>query len=130
MPKIASKKKVRTGTRAKKAPPRAALVQRLWQAADGQVRQLEGRLALEELEPAERERDARTMAVLVKTLRELNALDADSEKQDLKRTGTPEAAAPEANYDDPRDIDDFRRELARRIAALVPAADPDAAGGT
>jgi hypothetical protein len=87
---------------------RVALVARLWRTAEAQVRDIEDRLLRDAQPPDERERDARTLAVLVKTLRELSALD---------EAGAP----PEAEDDDdgPRDIDEFRRDLARRMDAFV-----------
>ena len=54
---------------------RVALVGRLWRTAEAQVRDIEERLARHQQQPDERERDARTLAVLVKTMRELSALD-------------------------------------------------------
>lgn len=93
---------------------RVALVQRLWRTAETQVRDIEARLARADLVPTERERDARVLAVLVKTLRELTALD------DLNARTKP-AAADDGADAAPRDMDEFRRELARRIAAFVDA---------
>ena len=92
---------------------RAALVERLWRTADQQVQQIEERLQAAGLEPTEREGNARTLATLVKTLRDLSAVD-----QAHKPRGKQ---APKDDNDDPvpRDIDEFRRELARRIDALV-----------
>jgi len=96
---------------------RTAMVRRLWRAAEAQVRDIEVRLMRTELEPAARERDARALAVLVKTLRELTALDPQQPN--------PKTAAPaEGDADDdaiPRDMDEFRRELARRMDAFVDA---------
>ncbi len=89
---------------------RASLVTRLWQSAERQVRDIEGRLKQAAIEPAERERDARLLAVLVKTLRELNAID------DSKRG---KGAADHQDDEPPRDLDEFRRELARRMDAFV-----------
>jgi hypothetical protein len=89
---------------------RTSLVARLWQSAERQVRDIEGRLKQAAIEPAERERDARLLAVLVKTLRELNAID------DSKRG---KGAADQQNDEPPRDLDEFRRELARRMDAFV-----------
>ena len=105
---------------------RTKLVRRMWETMDGQIETLEQRLA-GKLKPAEREREVRTMALLVKTLRELNDFDGAKRKSTQKGGSNP---APEVNDDDPRDIDEFRRELARRIAALDPSATDDAAGGT
>lgn len=107
---------------------RAALVARLWKSAARQVADIDKRLRQAGIAPAERERDARMMAVMVKTVRELAALDAKGRAgghDDRTRDGEPEH--------DSRDIDEFRRELARKIDALAgeqearPAGEP--AGG-
>jgi len=88
---------------------RVSIVQRMWRAAEAQVRDIEDRLQ-DKQEPDERERDARMLAVLVKTLRELSTLDESQ--------GEPPTTA--GNDDEvPRDIDEFRRELARRMDAFV-----------
>ena len=64
------------GTRRRRlSGDRVALVGRLWRTAEAQVRDIEERLARHQQQPDERERDARTLAVLVKTMRELSALD-------------------------------------------------------
>jgi hypothetical protein len=108
----------------RKRTDREKLVQRLWRAASVQVRTLENRL---NASPEPDESSARTMAVMVKTLRDLYELDGPKQKPKAK----PEAeSSPGAKADDPRDIDEFRRELARRIAALDPGRADDAAGGT
>jgi hypothetical protein len=93
---------------------RVALVRRMWRAAEAQVRDIEDRLQGHRQQPDDRERDARMLAVLVKTLRELSSLD------DNARAGAPTMTAPPDQDDDiPRDIEEFRRELARRIHAFV-----------
>lgn len=95
---------------------RAALVARMWRTAERQVEEIEDRLAVAGLELTERESNARTLAVVAKTLRELAAVD----EAEIQRTGKQQP--PDDNIDDdpvPRDIDEFRRELARRINALV-----------
>jgi hypothetical protein len=92
---------------------RASLVKQMWRTAEAQVREIEERLRRAGQGPDERERDARVLAVLAKTLRELAALD---------QANTGAAAPPADDADDdpmPRDIDEFRRELARRIHAFV-----------
>ncbi|CAH1677478.1 hypothetical protein CHELA17_62104 [Chelatococcus asaccharovorans] len=60
------------------------------------------------------------MAVVVKTLRDLLALETDQQPTD--------ASAPKEE-DDVRDLDDFRRELADRIDRLRRARDADPALG-
>lgn len=89
---------------------RVSLVARLWRTAERQVRDIETRLAKNLQEPAERERDARVFAVMVKTLRDLVALDeADDDAKDTAR-----------HDDEPefRNIDELRRELSRRVDIL------------
>jgi hypothetical protein len=95
---------------------RAALVTRMWRTAERQVEEIEDRLKAAGLELAERESNARTLAIVAKTLRELAAVD-EAEKP---RKGKKQPSHDD-NDDDPvpRDIDEFRRELARRINALV-----------
>lgn len=92
---------------------RRALIARLWRTAARQVRGIERRLAGEPQEPAERERDARVLAVLAMTLRELAAFDAAE-----RDSGRTRQIAADDNDAVPRDIDELRRELARRLDGL------------
>ncbi len=137
----ASPKTLRRKRKTKKTPKnppskgealRDAIVRRLWKAAEQQVCDIESRLMLAEQEPAERERDTRMMAVLVKTLCELSALDGAKPGAKSARSSTP--TAPEHHDDSsddiPRDIDEFRRELARRIAGLAAEAAAETDSGT
>jgi hypothetical protein len=109
--------------KAKKKPPqsaRTAVVARLWKSAERQVADIHKRLRQAGLDPAERERDARMLAVMVKTLRELAALDDKADPHDQR---------PQPDEPDTRDIDQFRRDLARRIDALVASQQGQADGG-
>ncbi len=81
---------------------RLSLVKRLWRTAEWQVRDIEDRLRANQQPPDERERDARLLAVLVKTVRELTALRDNNEAED--------AAA---------NSDDVRRELAQKLDGLI-----------
>ena len=104
----------RRASAGRRATDRAALVARLWRTAERQVQQIEDRLKAAGLKPTEREGNARTLATLVKTLRELAAFD--------EAQGARGQKAPNDDDDDdpvPRDIDEFRRELARRMDAFV-----------
>jgi hypothetical protein len=95
---------------------RTALVARMWRTAERQVEEIEDRLAAAGLPLAERESNARTLAIVAKTLRELAIVD------DARKPGKANKQLPDDDTDDdpvPRNIDDFRRELARRIEALV-----------
>ncbi len=88
---------------------RASLIDRLWRTADRQVRDIEKRLHLDGQAPDERERDARVLATTVKTLRELRALDAAQAEQE---------PSPQDEHG-PDNLDDFRRELARKMDAVI-----------
>jgi hypothetical protein len=92
---------------------RAALVARMWRTAERQVEEIEGSLKESGLALAERESNARTLAVVARTLRELSAVD-DARKQAGK-------AAPKDSHDDavPRNIDDLRRALAKKLDEFV-----------
>jgi hypothetical protein len=104
----------RRGRRRPLTGNRLAVIRRLWRTAEAQVAEIEDRLARDPGAPEERERDARTLAVVAKTLRELRALE-DS------KPGAARRAAQADNDDDPmpQDINEFRFELARRINKLV-----------
>ena len=122
LPALRRRHLTRSGPRSREG--REALVARLWNTADRQVREIDKRLRRGEQPPDERERDARVFAVLVRTLRELNAFD-----EATNAAGASTDAADE-NDDMPKDIDEFRNELARRIHALVDEREraPDTAG--
>jgi hypothetical protein len=94
---------------------RKELIKRIWRTASAQVRDIERRVVTATQQPDERERDARALAVMVKTLRELALLDARA------ANAAREAPTEKPADDEPADIDEFRRELARRIHAFVEA---------
>ena len=106
------------GTRSA-SPARGHLLSRLWRAAERQLDEIEQRLAAavppEADAPAgpprpaaDAEKDARALAVLARTLRELSALEAEAHK----------SRKVKAEDDAVRDLDTFRRELARRLERL------------
>ncbi len=89
-----------------------ALIARLWRNASLQVDEIGQRLAHAGLSSRSTQGDARTLAVLVKTLRELVALN--------ERRTRPAKADTSNRADDeddfiPQDLDELRRELARRV---------------
>ncbi len=102
-------------------PDRAALVRRMWSAADLQVREIEQRLR-DETSPApdDRERDARVLSVLARTLRELSELDAHNPDRETAPDDDDDAV--------PRDLDELRRSLARKLEALVAGSATDIPG--
>ena len=91
---------------------RAALVARMWRTAERQVEEIEDRLKSAGLELAERESNARTLAIVAKTLRELSAFD-EARKPRGRR-------APDDDHDElPRNVDELRRSLAQKLEAFV-----------
>jgi len=100
--------------RRRRAPvlDRLSLVHRLWKAAERQATEIEARLRRPANDPVLSERDAKTLAVLARTVRELIAID-------IAGSG-PEMPAEESDTDDaiPRDLDALREALAIRIGQL------------
>jgi hypothetical protein len=92
---------------------RTALVARMWRTAERQVEEIEERAAVVGLDVAERESNARTLAVVARTLRELSAVDQaqKSRGKEVKNEDDDDAV--------PRNIDDLRRALARKLEAFV-----------
>lgn len=81
-----------------------SLVNRLWRTAERQVRDIEDRLRRNQQPSDERERDTRMLAVIVKTVRELRAMQNINADQ----TGDTRSG-----------LEEFRRELARKIDGLI-----------
>ncbi len=108
------------------SPPRAALagggetapadpsaIERLEQAVLKElstVESMRAQLGCEPLRPLDAERAARTLSSLTQTLQRL---------QRLRAGRAPDSGSNDDDDDMPRDIDEFRRELARRIRAFV-----------
>jgi hypothetical protein len=107
-PPIARRRVVEGKRRKPLASDRDSLVATLWRTAERTARDLGERLARPGASTPERERDVRMFGMTVRALRELSLFDA----------GGPAASAVD---EPPADIDEFRRELARRIHALIDA---------
>ena len=95
---------------------RAALVTRMWRTAERQVEEIEERLTVAGIELVERESNARTLAIVAKTLRELSAVDRRKRRKRRRSREKTSMTTPS-----PRNIDEFRRELARRIERSLTA---------
>lgn len=91
---------------------RRAIVARMWCAAERQVEHIEERLKSEGLDPGERESNARTLATLARTLRDLSTFDEQPRK--AKRANDNEHDQPL-----PRNVDELRRSLAEKLEAFV-----------
>jgi hypothetical protein len=105
------------------ASKRGALVARIFHNAQEQVQKIEARVAESDLAPFVTERDVRSLAVLVRTLREL------SELAEMRGPGKQNKQEPENDPPPVRDLDELRRELARRMQALIDARTRDGVSG-
>lgn len=105
--------------------PRARLLARLWATAERQVAQIEARMAAvagpeEGTRAADAEKDARALALIARTLRELSSVEDEAR---VAKAGKAKGAAAgagegEGHGAEVRDRDAFRRELARRLDRL------------
>lgn len=95
-----------------RADERAGLVARMMRAAERQVQEIEERIGGTSNDDTER--DARTLAVLARTMRELTALDA------LHR-GNDERKKTARSHDEPfpRDIGELRRSLSEKLEKII-----------
>jgi hypothetical protein len=97
----------------------ATLVERVRSAVEREIAAIEAvllRVESAKLRSADAERAARTLASLVKTLREVAAM----EREDETESGRPDAFS---------DIETFRRELADRLDRIRASQRPDDASG-
>ena len=90
---------------------RKLLVARIWRNAEAQVELIEKRLADSGMTTEDFKRDTRALAVVVRTLRELEAFDVKRTKGNEQKPTNDEPL--------PRDIGELRRELARKLEDLV-----------
>jgi len=97
---------------------RAGIVTRMMRAAEGQVSEIETRLAGLQQQPGDRERDARTFAVLARTIQSLTAREA---LQDTDARRRRKKVADDHDDEDriPASIDRLRRELSERLAKMA-----------
>jgi hypothetical protein len=92
---------------------RAKLIARLWRTAERQIAEIDARLKAAGLEITEQEGNARTFAIVVKTLRELSALD--ERKAAHGRDGADDGHGEPF----PENVDELRLALARKLQGLI-----------
>lgn len=118
----------RPAAKRKPAPRgRKAVIGKLWKAAQTQLEAHEAHLAELPAGTAASEVDAKTLATLARTVRELVALDTAAAGEGGKSEDDPSPA------EGLRRVDELRRELARRMERLIAAHTgevvPEAAAG-
>lgn len=92
---------------------RRRLVSRIWQTAERQVAEIESRLAGLRDDPQALERDAKILAIVTRTVRDIVALDQEAGGL-TQRARTDEARAEP----DAKPLAEFRDELARQLDQL------------
>lgn len=97
----------------RKAISRKAVVGQLWRAAKRQIDTHEEHLADLPKGTTASEADAKALAVLARTVRELVAIEEPPATRKDKRSDDPSAA------DDLRHVAQLRQDLARRLEALA-----------
>ncbi|CAD5300225.1 conserved hypothetical protein [Bosea sp. 62] len=104
----------RPAAKRKPAPSgRKAVISKLWKAAQTQLEAHEAHLAELPAGAAASEVDAKTLATLARTVRELVALDSAAAGEGGKSEDEPSPA------EGLRRVDELRRELGRRLAVLA-----------
>jgi len=101
-----------SGRRLGKRSSPEAMIRRMMRAAERQLADVELRLPPHGVEAAEPERNARTLAVVVRTIRDLSALDETQRKLSGGRNKSNDEALP-------RNVDDLRRSLLSKLETLV-----------
>lgn len=92
---------------------RRRIVSRLWQTAEKQVDEVENRLAALRDDPQAMEREAKTLAIIARTVRDLVAIDDEAGVSRLAEDRNESDNAAPA-----RALAEFRRELAERLEQL------------
>lgn len=100
--------------RASAKTSRPALIARLWSTAERQVAEIETRLIEAGGDAATLERDAKTLSVLARTVRDLVALDEAGKAKNNRST----TEVPDGEGEAPRDLDAFRRALAEKLEEI------------
>ena len=107
-------------------PSRRRLISRLFKTLETQMQSIEHRLnGQAEIVPqsaADRERDARTLSALVRTMEKLCELES-ADRRDLEAAKAAQAHVEKDPARFERDIQDLRQALARRIAGFASGGD-------
>jgi hypothetical protein len=96
---------------------RRSLVERMMRSAERQVAEIELRVGSPR---HDREKDARMLAVLARAMRELTAVDALN--RDLERAKDPAPDTDKSGQSDepvPRDVEELRRSVSRKLQAII-----------
>lgn len=113
--------------RTARSPSRRQVIARLWHSAERQVAEIEQRMSRLDDDQQALEREAKTLAIIAKTVRDLVAIDGEAVAMNRSRTKgvdpghgrtASQGIATGEGTGSFRDIDSFRDELARRLDEL------------
>jgi hypothetical protein len=103
---------------------KATLIQRLWNAAEAQICDIEQRLIMLDSSTAQFEKDARSLALLAKFLKELMSIECLMSNKKAS-TKTSKLKIEDKNAP-PRNLEHFREELEKRLTAMRQGGDTKA----
>jgi hypothetical protein len=109
------------------AGDRLSVVARIMRAAERQVAEIDRRIGTEN---DQGEKDARTLALLARTVRELTAVDAMNRELDTVKEapGGNDSSARSSDEPVPRDIEELRRSVSRKLQQIIAERDGGPAG--
>jgi len=109
------------------AGDRVSLIARIMRSSERQVAEIEKRIGTPD---DQGEKDSRALALLARTVRELTAVDAMNRDLARELEQTKRGSGDDANRNDiPRDVDELRRSLSRKLDALVAEQSAESADG-
>jgi hypothetical protein len=112
-------------TRTRRVTPddRRAMIARIMRSCDRQISEIERRV---NPSPTQVDHDSRRLALISRTLNELTAID--QRNKEIKRQADNDKSR-NARQPTPRDADELRRSLARKLEAIIAERDPEAPAG-
>lgn len=108
----------RSSTPSRAPAGRKRLVSRLWRTAEQQVAEIEARLMQARDDPQALERDAKTLAIVTRTVRDLVSIDAEAQQAGEKDRQEKDRIIASRAEPSPKSIAAFRAELALRLDQL------------
>ncbi len=103
---------------------RRRLIDKMMRSASRHVAEIEKRIASA---PDERDKDARTLAVLARTIRELAAAD-DMTRESRGQKARHDSADTSGGEPLPRDLDELRASIARKLERIIEERDRGVSG--
>jgi hypothetical protein len=104
---------------------RIAMIARIMRGCDQQISEIEQRI---NPSPSQLDQDSRRLAMISRTLNELTAIDQRNREMKQKKVPRDNDKSRTAERSVPRNADELRRSLARKLEAIMAEQDSEAAG--